>query len=209
MADAGTDPAAVVVRDIDGFPITPDTVLAAYWQRCFPMAEARDGAIAWYRPSTRAIITWDRFVVPDSLRKVLKRQPFQLSLDTAFASVIAACAERSSTWISRDVEALYSELHRRGIAHSVEARDAGGTLVGGLYGLALGACFCGESMFHHADDAGKACVVHLVGHLQARGFRLLDCQQQSPHMQRFGAYEISDRAYAGMLRACQGELTWL
>lgn len=207
MADADELP-AVVVRDVDGFPITPDTVVAAYGQRCFPMAETRDGAIAWYRPPTRAIITWDRFTVPDSLRKVLRKQPFRLSIDEAFPSVIAACAERSSTWISRDVEALYVELHRQGIGHSVEAWDAGGALVGGLYGLAIGACFCGESMFHRADNAAKACVVHLVGHLKARGFRLLDCQQQSPHMQRFGAYEISDRAYAGLLRECVGDIAW-
>ena len=207
MAEDGAPPARVV-RDVDGFPVTPDTVLAAYAQRCFPMADARDGPIAWYRPPTRAVLTWDRFKVPDSLRKMLKKQPFRLSLDEAFPTVIAACAERSSTWISRDVEALYVALQRRGIGHSVEAWDAGGALVGGLYGLALGACFCGESMFHRADNAAKACVVHLVGHLQARGFRLLDCQQQSPHMQRFGAYEISDRAYAGLLKTCQGEIAW-
>lgn len=203
------DAARSVVRDVDGYPITPDTVVSAYWQRCFPMADERDGAIAWYRPAVRAVITWDRFKVPDSLRKVLKRAPYRITMDTAFDAVIAGCADRRTTWISRDVEALYRELHRLGTGHSVEAWDASGALVGGLYGLAIGGCFCGESMFHRADDAAKACVVHLVGHLQARGFRILDCQQQSPHMQRFGAYEITDRAYARLLADCRFEPGWV
>lgn len=197
-----------VVRDVDGYPITSDTVLAAYWQRCFPMADTRAGRIAWYRPAHRAVVTWDRFKVPPSLRKTMRHEPFRITSDRAFPEVIAACAGRSSTWISHDVEALYLDLHQRGIAHSLEAWDASGALVGGLYGLAIGACFCGESMFHRADDAAKICVVHLVERLKARGFRLLDCQQQSPHMQRFGAYEISDLAYAALLEECRAELAW-
>ncbi len=188
-----------LIRDVDGHPITPDTVLAAYRMRCFPMAETRGGPIAWYRPTRRAVITWDRYAVPRSLAKVLRRQPFRFTIDRCFPAVIAACAQREQTWISHDVEALYTELHRQGHAHSVEAWDATGELVGGLYGLVLGGCFCGESMFHRATDASKACVVALVERLRARGFTLLDCQQQTAHMQRFGAYEISDRDYATML----------
>ncbi|MBN8524762.1 MAG: leucyl/phenylalanyl-tRNA--protein transferase [Planctomycetes bacterium] len=202
-------PAPVVVRDIDGHPITPDTVLAAYRHRCFPMAESRGGPIAWYRPQTRAIITWDRFTVPRSLAKVLRnRAPYRLTIDRCFPDVIAACAERDSTWISRDVEALYVELHRQGHAHSVEAWLPSGELAGGLYGLAIGACFCGESMFHRAPDASKACVVRLAEHLRERGFAMIDCQQQTPHMQRFGAYEVADRAYARLLAACARDLPW-
>jgi len=189
------------IRDVDGHPITPETVLIAYQQRCFPMAETRGGPIAWYRPNRRAVITWDRYSVPRSLMKTLKHEPFRFTVDRCCGEVIAACAERSETWISHDVEALYGELHRLGHVHSVEAWSADGSLAGGLYGLALGSCFCGESMFHRTDDASKACVVHLVALLQTRGFQLLDCQQQTPHMQRFGAYEITDRTYAKMLAA--------
>jgi leucyl/phenylalanyl-tRNA--protein transferase len=190
----------VTVLDADGCPVTPEVVLSAYRQGCFPMAAERTGRLRWYRPVQRAIITWDRWKVPRSLAKVARHQPFTLTIDRACAAVIAACAERDETWISHDVEALYVELHHLGHVHSVEAwRD--GTLVGGLYGVALGGCFCGESMFHLADDAAKLCVVHLVGHLQAHGFTLLDCQQQTPHMQRFGAYEVAAMRYARLLAA--------
>jgi len=192
------------VFDADGHEITPEVVLHAYGQRCFPMADERGGALRWYRPTRRAIITWDRFKVPESLRKVMKNEPYRITVDTAFPRVIAACAERTSTWISHDIEALYTELHRRGHAHSLEAWDASGELVGGLYGLAIRGCFCGESMFHRADDAAKICVVKLVDILRDRDFRLLDCQQQTPHMQRFGAYEVSDAEYAVLLKECQG-----
>jgi leucyl/phenylalanyl-tRNA--protein transferase len=191
-----------VVRDLHGYPVTPETVVEAYRQRCFPMAEGRNGRIGWYRPAERAVITWDRFRVPDSLRKTLRHQPFRLTIDRAFAAVIAACAQRNSTWISNDIETLYTDLHHRGVTHSVEAWDAHGELVGGLYGLALGSCFCGESMFHRASDASKACLVHLVEHLRRQGFTLLDCQQQSPHMERFGAYLISDEDYEQQLESC-------
>ncbi|MBA3684644.1 MAG: leucyl/phenylalanyl-tRNA--protein transferase [Planctomycetes bacterium] len=194
-----------VVLDADGNPITPDVVLHAYGQRCFPMADHRRGRLSWYRPARRAVITWDRWKVPESLRKRLKSQPYAISVDRAFPEVVAACAKRSSTWISHDIERLYIALHEQGHGHSVEAWDAGGALVGGLYGLAIGSCFCGESMFHCADDAAKACVVHLVGILRERGFVVLDCQQQSPHMQRFGAYEISDEDYALLLERCAEE----
>lgn len=200
--------AQVVVRDVDGHPITPDTVLTAYRQRCFPMAESRGGPIAWYRPQLRAVITWDRFAVPRSLAKVLRKEPYRITVDRCFPQIIAACSERDSTWISHDVEALYVELHRQGHAHSVEAWSPAGDLVGGLYGLAIGGCFCGESMFHRAPDASKACVVHLVARLRERGFAMLDCQQQTPHMERFGAYEVQDRVYARMLAACPGDLAW-
>jgi len=203
------DGSLVVVHDVDGHPITAETVVTAYLQRCFPMADARHGRIAWYRPAQRAVITWERFKVPDSLRKTMRRAPYRITCDRAFAAVIAACAERTSTWISHDVEALYLDLHRHGIGHSFEAWDAGGALVGGLYGLAIGGCFCGESMFHRADDAAKICVVALVAHLRACGFALLDCQQQSPHMRRFGAHEISDREYARRLAACAEPVPWL
>lgn len=192
----------MTIIDAEGYEITPELVLHAYGQRCFPMADERGGVVNWYRPARRAIITWDRWKVPDSLRKVMKQQPYRITVDTAFASVIEACAERTSTWISHDIEALYSELHRRGHAHSLEAWNAAGELVGGLYGLAIGGCFCGESMFHRADNAAKICVVILADILQTNGFAILDCQQQTPHMERFGAYEVSDDDYASLFAAC-------
>jgi len=194
--------AEVVIHDADGSPVTPELVLRAYWQRCFPMADGRRGRLRWYRPETRAVITWDSWKIPESLVKVMRRKPYRITINQAFLRVIQLCAERKSTWISTDVEKLYLALHERGLVHSLEAWDAAGELVGGLYGLCLGGCFCGESMFHRADDAAKICVVHLVERLQARGFRMLDCQQQTPHMERFGAREISDRDYAALLAAC-------
>jgi leucyl/phenylalanyl-tRNA--protein transferase len=191
---------AEAVRDGDGCLVTPELLVQAYAARLFPMADDRHGPIRWYHPATRAIITWERWKVPPSLRKVMAHEPYRLSIDRAFPAVIAACAERSQTWISPGIERLYTALHRRGVAHSVEAWR-GDELVGGLYGLALGGCFCGESMFHRADDASKICMVHLAGHLRARGFTLIDCQQQTPHMRRFGACEIGDAAYARLLAA--------
>jgi len=188
-----------LIYDAQGTPITPELVLRAYEARCFPMADERDGPINWFRPSERAIITWDRFRIPRSLRKVRKRAPYRHSFDTAFDAVLDACAARSQTWISHDIAALYRELHRLGHAHSVEAWSPTGELVGGLYGLVIGGCFCGESMFHRADDAAKLCVVELCDRLQANGFGLLDCQQQTPHMARFGAHEIDDGDYGLLL----------
>jgi leucyl/phenylalanyl-tRNA---protein transferase len=203
------DPAAVTVMDAEGHPITPQVILNAYWQRCFPMAETRRGRFNWYRPETRAVITWDAWKVPESLQKVIRNQrPYHITIDSAFARVIALCAERDSTWISLGIEKLYVALHQLGVAHSVEAWNPAGELVGGLYGIALGGCFCGESMFHRAPDASKICVVTLVAHLRARGFRLLDCQQQTPHMQRFGAREIPDSAYAQLLAECAEPRPW-
>ena len=188
-----------VVLDGDGNPITPEVVLEAYRARCFPMADDRDGRFYWYRPQQRAVITWDRYRIPRSLRKVMRKRPYAISFDRAFERVIAECAARDETWISRDIEALYQALHHRGLVHSVEAWDAQGRLVGGLYGLCLGGVFCGESMFTRADDAAKLCVVELCDRLQANGFGCLDCQQQTPHMARFGAVEIDDSAYASLL----------
>jgi leucyl/phenylalanyl-tRNA--protein transferase len=194
----------VVILDADGYPVTPELVLSAYWQRCFPMADDRQSRLRWYRPATRAIITWERWKIPESLAKVMRKEPFRVTIDHAFPAVISSCAQRASTWISRDVERLYLELHRRGDAHSVEAWQ-GEDLVGGLYGISLGGCFCGESMFHTASDAAKICVVRLVERLVAKGFQMLDCQQQTPHMARFGAFEVTDHEYEERLERCRAE----
>jgi leucyl/phenylalanyl-tRNA--protein transferase len=190
------------IVDADGYPITPAVVLAAYQQGCFPMADDRNGRLRWYQPAERAIITWDRYQIPKSLSKVARnRQPYRLTINENFNAVIGACAERTSTWISSDIEALYTALHHLGYAHSVEAWDKSGALVGGCYGLTIGGIFCGESMFHRAPDASKLCVMFLIERLQANNFALLDCQQQTPHMERFGAYTIDEAAYAELLMA--------
>ena len=220
------DPASLRVRDADGNWITPGIILQAYAARMFPMADTRKGRFSWFRPEERAVITWDvnlpvsrleasspllgkpSWKIPDSLRKVMKREPYRITFDQAFPAVIAACADRDSTWISLGIERLYTALHQLGHAHSVEAWSPAGELVGGCYGLVVGGVFCGESMFHRADDAAKICIVHLVARLRARGFSVLDCQQMTPHMARFGAYEISDDDYAHLLAATPPASPW-
>ena len=188
-----------IIYDAHGCLVTPDLVLRAYQSRCFPMADHREGVINWYRPVMRAVVTWDRFRIPRSLQKTWQRTALTVTCDTAFDQVIDRCAARDETWISRDLQRLYQELHERGRAHSVEAWDADGRLVGGLYGLAIGGVFCGESMFHTVPDASKYCVIVLVESLRRSGFGLLDCQQQTPHMERFGARLISDADYEALL----------
>lgn len=195
-----SDDPPLTIFDDDGHPVTWYTVLQAYAIGCFPMADDRNGSCAWYRPVQRAVITWANWQIPKSLVKRLRARPFVVTRDQAFDAVIAACAARDQTWISTDIEALYCDLHRRGHAHSVEAW-ADGHLVGGLYGLAIGGVFCGESMFHHRPDASKACLVALVEHLRQCGFVALDIQQDSDHLRRFGATLIDDVDYAQLLAA--------
>ncbi|TVR08720.1 MAG: leucyl/phenylalanyl-tRNA--protein transferase [Planctomycetota bacterium] len=197
-----------MIIDRSGHVIDPATVLAAYAHGCFPMAEHRHGRLAWYRPEERAIITWDRLKCPRSLRKVMAKKPFKIVFDHDFSAVVSACAQRPDTWISEDIQTLYEQLYALGDAHCVAAYDHHGSLVGGCYGLSVGAIFCGESMFHRAPDAAKACVWELLQHLRARGFLALDCQQQSEHMRRFGAYEIDHDTYAALLAQAldQGQL---
>lgn len=162
------------------------------------MADAR-GRIDWYTADPRAILELDALHVPRSLTKTIKRGVYEIRIDTAFREVIEGCARRPSTWISRKIIAAYCELNRRGIAHSVEAWR-NGELCGGLYGIALGAAFFGESMFAEAPDASKVAVVALVERLRQRGFVLLDCQQKTAHMARFGATLISGREYRLLLQ---------
>ena len=189
--------------------ITPQVLLQAYAAGIFPMAEsAHDPALYWVEPDERGVIPLIGFHVSRSLAKRVKQHSFEVRIDTSFNQVIAACAAKSETrkdtWINKRIITLYSQLHKMGCAHSVEAWQ-NGELVGGLYGVALGACFCGESMFHRAPDASKICVVTLVERLQKNGFQLMDCQQQTPHMGRFGAHEIPDADYAKLLDGCRRE----
>ena len=185
--------------------IPSDLLLAAYASGWFPMADD-EGTISWYSPDPRGIIPLDTFHVPARLQRTLRRSPFQIATNLAFAEVMRACAEADrddddgGTWISEEIVDSYCELHALGYAHSVEVRDSG-RLVGGLYGVALGGAFFGESMFHTVTDASKIALVALVERLRARGFTLLDTQWVTPHLQQFGAVEIPRPQYLKRLEA--------
>lgn len=174
-------------------------VLEGYTRGLFPMADG-SGRIRLYTADPRAVLPLEGFHCPRRLRRRLRCGDLEIRLDTAFAEVVRGCSERADTWISGGIAEVFEEFHRRGLAHSVEAWREG-RLVGGLYGLALGGAFFGESMFHRVPDASRACVVHLVERLRERGFTLLDCQQQTPHMERFGAVLIPAGEYLRRLRS--------
>ncbi len=154
-----------------------------------------DGEIAWFSPDPRAIIPLDeRFHVPHGLQRTLKKGLFEIRVNTAFEKVMRACAERKETWIDGTIVASYVNLHRRGFAHSVEAWHEG-ALAGGLYGVAIGGAFFGESMFHYVTDASKVALHALVERLRARGFTLLDTQWTTPHLMQFGTCEVPRAKY--------------
>lgn len=174
--------------------LAPDRLLFAYASGLFPMDDPLDG-LAWYRPDPRAVIPLDeRFRVSKNLARLVRQERFEIRQDTAFETVMRACAERDETWISEQIVAAYVRLHELGFAHSVECWQ-GGSLVGGLYGVALGGAFFGESMFSRVRDASKVALVKLVEHLRRQGFILLDTQFMTPHLATFGAYEIAAADY--------------
>lgn len=177
-----------------------DEVLLAYASGWFPMADD-DGAIGWYSPDPRGILPFDRFHVPRRLARTLRQRLFNVTVDTAFARVIAACAadREEGTWISPEIVETYTALHARGFAHSVEVWS-GGELAGGLYGVSLRGVFFGESMFHVVTDASKVALAALVERLRTRGFTLLDVQWATPHLERFGAIEIPRARYLRLLK---------
>ena len=193
-----------------GTRIPPDLLLKAYASGVFPMAErADDPEVFWVRPEARGIIPLDRFHVPRSLEKTMRREPFRIAFDTDFEAVIEGCAEeresRQSTWINGPIREAYGELFRLGHCHTVEAWQ-GEHLVGGLYGVSLGRAFFGESMFSRERDASKICLVRLVERLKARGFVLLDTQFTTSHLKRFGAVDVPRDRYQKLLqRALEGE----
>ena len=157
-----------------------------------------DGRIYWYDPDPRAIIPLDRFHIPRSLERTIRQPRFEIRLNPAFTAVLEACAApapgREETWINDDIIQAYTRLHRLGFAHSVEAWQAN-ELVGGLYGVAIGAFFAGESMFSTVPDSSKVALAYLVEHLRRQQFRLLDTQFMTGHLRRFGAVEISAVEY--------------
>ena len=175
--------------------LTPEIVLRGYAMGIFPMADPRRGGeISWYAPDPRAILPLETFYVAKNLEKLVRRGEFEVSTDRDFAAVMEACAERDSTWISREIIHVYCALHEMGFAHSVECRKEG-RLVGGLYGVALGSAFFGESMFHRVSNASKVALVHLVRKLGEGGFTLLDVQFSTPHLEQFGIEEIPRDEY--------------
>ena len=183
--------------------LTPDIILRAYAAGVFPMAKSHnDSDIFWVDPDMRGLLPLDQFHVPRSLKKVVRRGAFEIRYDTAFQSVVLACAEpsasRDNTWINEEIVTLYSALHQMGHSHSVECwrNDC---LVGGLYGLSLGGAFFGESMFSREKDASKVALVYLVMRLRIGGYRLLDTQFVTDHLKQFGAIEISRQDYHGLL----------
>ncbi|MBK8009966.1 MAG: leucyl/phenylalanyl-tRNA--protein transferase [Deltaproteobacteria bacterium] len=186
-----------------GGDLSPDRLLLAYRSGIFPWPVFEDDLMTWFSPNPRAILEFYNLRVSRSLRKVLKREIFEVRFDSDFAGVIDGCQApapgRQGTWITRQLRAAYVELHRLGYAHSVESWFEG-ALVGGLYGVALGGFFSGESMFSRASDASKVALVHLVQHLRNRGFQLLDVQQSTHHLMNFGATELERPAYLRRLK---------
>ena len=183
--------------------IRPELLIAAYSSGWFPMA-VEPGQIRWYSPDPRGVIPLDAFHLPARLARAIRQGVFTIEVDRAFESVIRACAESDrkdddpGTWIDGEILESYVELHRLGLAHSVETwRD--GRLVGGLYGVVLGAAFFGESMFHAETNASKAALAGLVERLRARGFLLLDIQWVTPHLEQFGAIEVPRAEYLEQL----------
>jgi leucyl/phenylalanyl-tRNA---protein transferase len=182
-----------------GDEITPEILLRAYAMGIFPMADGRDDPeIHWIDPRRRGIMPLDGFHTSRSLARRLRRGGFQVTVDTAFREVVEACSTREETWISHRIERLYLQLFHLGFAHSLEVWEAE-QLVGGVYGVTLGAAFFGESMFSHATDASKISLAHLVHRLRAGGFRLFDTQFLTPHLATLGAREIPRAEYHQLL----------
>lgn len=183
--------------------ITPQVLLKAYACGIFPMSEsADDPGLFWVEPEVRGILPLDNFHVPRRLARTVRQQVFEIRFDHDFEAVISACAEqaanRNTTWINSRIRRLYGELFDLGHCHTVEAWQDG-ILVGGLYGVKLGAAFFGESMFSRVRDASKVALVHLVAHLKSRGFLLLDSQFTTAHLKTFGAIEVQRDEYEKLL----------
>lgn len=183
-----------------GGDLSPERLELAYRSGIFPWF-SDDQPILWWSPDPRCVLFPDSIHISRSLRRTLNRDPFRITADQDFAGVIQACAETrvEGTWITREMKQAYLELHRRGVAHSFEVWDRHGQLAGGLYGVAMGRCFFGESMFSRQNDASKVLLVHLAGQLKAWNYRVLDCQVESGHLLRMGATTISRSHFLSIL----------
>jgi len=190
--------------------LAPPLILHGYTRGIFPMAINRHGDIGWFSPDPRAIIPLDeRFHISHGLKRALRKPNFEITIDRDFESVIQSCATvHGDTWISEEIAVNYCELHRLGWAHSVEVWSEG-KLAGGLYGVAIGGAFFGESMFCRVTDASKIALVSLVEHLRSRQFVLLDTQWTTPHLEQFGTLQIPKKEYLKLLReAVKLEQRW-
>ena len=184
--------------------LTPDILVDAYAKGIFPMAEDKNAeAVNFYRPDMRGQLSISDIHIPKKLLKRVKQGPYEIKINTDFKGVIDGCAApyqgRDTTWINPIIRNLFIELHEMGHAHSVEAWEDN-VLVGGLYGVAIGAVFCGESMFTKASDASKIALIHLCGRLQKGGFTVLDTQFTNPHLEQFGIYEIPQEEYEALIK---------
>jgi leucyl/phenylalanyl-tRNA--protein transferase len=213
MSLAWLDPAKIGFPDVEsaltdpngllaaGGDLRPEWLIHAYQRGIFPWFEAGQ-PILWWTPDPRMVLFPEQLHVSRSLRKLLRKNPLRLTLDTDFAGVISACAgprnKSEGTWITAELSDAYQRLHRLGIAHSVEVWD-GENLAGGLYGVALGRVFFGESMFSHSSNSSKLALVFLTEHLRQWGYKLIDCQVASPHLSSLGAREIPRQEFMGLL----------
>ncbi|WP_398471923.1 leucyl/phenylalanyl-tRNA--protein transferase [Tardiphaga sp.] len=192
-------------RDSASSDVTPELLLRAYACGIFPMSEsADDPGLFWVEPEIRGVIPLDGFRISSRLARTVRSDQFSVSVDRAFKRVMSECAapkpDREDTWINKRIRDLYGALHEMGHAHSVEVWE-NDDLVGGLYGVSLGRAFFGESMFHHARDASKVALVHLVARLIAGGYGLLDTQYVTDHLRSFGAIEVPRDRYRLLLDA--------
>ena len=190
-----------------GTALTAETVAEAYTKGIFPWY-MRNVPLPWYCPEQRAVLEFDELRVSRSLAKSQRQERFKFSIDNDFDAVIRACAavkrpEQGGTWITADFIRVYGELHRQGMAHSVEAWDHEGRLVGGLYGIDAGGVFCGESMFHLESNASKMALLFLIDHLAERGSTWLDAQVMTPHLEFLGAKEIDRKTFLDKLHQSQ------
>ncbi len=188
--------------------ITPAMVRFAYSQGYFPMAESDEGPINWYYPTMRCLMPIEGIRVSRSLARTLKKVPFEVTFDRDFGEVMSSCRRPEDNWISHELIDLYTQIHEEGWAHSCEVW-LDGELVGGVYGVAMGSCFCGESMFHRVTDASKVGLFHFVNHLRGLGFTIFDAQFINEHTESLGAYEIPQPEYLARLEvALQNEIQW-
>ncbi|NTU52617.1 MAG: leucyl/phenylalanyl-tRNA--protein transferase [Chlorobiaceae bacterium] len=182
--------------------IRVEDVLRAYRHGFFPMADSREGTVSWCQPYQRAVVPLDQFQPSRSLRRIIAERHFSIRIDSSFESVIRACALPRSiekeTWISEEIIDVFIRLHRIGLAHSIESWQ-GGELAGGLYGIAMGGAFFGESMFFFRPNASKVAFAWLVSYLKRKGYHLLDAQIMNPHLQQLGAIEIPHEEYMQQL----------
>jgi leucyl/phenylalanyl-tRNA---protein transferase len=180
--------------------LLPDNMLRMYAFGAFPMADEKTGSIQWYCPEVRTIIPLESYNIPRSLNKFLEHSTFEFRRDTDFISVVKACADRDSTWISEELIAAYLRLYKGKHIHTIEVWD-GNELVGGLYGISFRGAFFGESMFSKVSQASKAALAYLLQYLKEKDFVLLDVQYMTPHLKMFGAVEIPFQEYQNLLNS--------